>query len=161
MRVYATFFILLANFWVTTAQENISVVSFEALDKRIKSDTGSVVIYNFWATWCKPCVEELPFFQKIPAQVDGIRTKVVLISLDFASQLENRLVPFIAKKNIQQEVLLLDAGNPNVWIDQIDTNWSGSIPATLFTYGNKTKFVESSYECLEELMEDIYSLIQQ
>jgi thiol-disulfide isomerase/thioredoxin len=161
MRFCSTLFILFLCLGLIDAQENITVTNFEGIDNKIKSDTQTIVVYNFWATWCKPCVEELPLFQTIPSSLDGFPIKVVLVSLDFRSQLESRLIPFVAKKNIQQEVLLLDAGNPNIWIDQIDTNWSGSIPATLFTYGKKRKFVERSYECLEEILEDIHLLIQQ
>jgi len=142
------------------AQEKASVVDFKSFNQRIQSDTQGIVLYNFWATWCKPCVEELPFFQAIPSQIEGVSIKVVLVSLDFPSQFESRLLPFIAKKNIQQEVILLDGGNPNVWIDQIDSDWSGSIPATLFRYGNKRKFAEQSYESVDAILEDILSLIQ-
>ena len=108
----------------------------------------------------QPCVEELPFFQAVPAEVDGIPVEVVFVSLDFASQLDSRVIPFVEKRNMQQEVILLNAGNPNIWIDKIDSSWSGAIPATLFRYKDTRRFEERSYETTDDIVQHIRSLIK-
>jgi thiol-disulfide isomerase/thioredoxin len=142
------------------AQRTIPVLDFPTFEKRINTPGDRIMVYNFWATWCKPCVEELPFFQAIPTEVDGIPVEVVFVSLDFASQLDSRVVPFVEKRNMQQEVILLNAGNPNIWIDKIDSSWSGAIPATLFRYKDTRRFEERSYETTDDIVQHIRSLIK-
>lgn len=142
------------------AQRAIPVLDYPAFEKRINTPGDRIMVYNFWATWCKPCVEELPFFQAIPTEVDGIPVEVVFVSLDFASQLDSRVVPFVEKRNMQQEVILLNAGNPNIWIDKIDSSWSGAIPATLFRYKDTRRFEERSYETTDDIVQHIRSLIK-
>ena len=142
------------------AQRAIPVLDYPAFEKRINTPGDRIMVYNFWATWCKPCVEELPFFQAIPNEVDGIPVEVVFVSLDFASQLDSRVIPFVEKRNMQQEVILLNAGNPNIWIDKIDSSWSGAIPATLFRYQDTRRFEERSYETTDDIVQHIRSLIK-
>ena len=121
------------------------VVDFEGLQKRIEKQNDTLYVVNFWATWCKPCVAELPFFERASELNNDKAIKILMVSLDFKSDLE-RLSAFIQKKQIRNEVVLLSAGNPNSWIDFIDPSWSGAIPATVF-YKNKIKlaFYEGDY----------------
>jgi thiol-disulfide isomerase/thioredoxin len=142
------------------AQRTIPVLDFPTFEKRINTPGDRILVYNFWATWCKPCVEELPYFQAIPDEVDGIPVEVVFVSLDFVSQLDSRVVPFVEKRDMKQEVILLNAGNPNIWIDKIDSSWSGAIPATLFLYKDARRFEERSYETTDDILQHIRSLIK-
>ncbi len=121
------------------------VIDFEGLQKRIEKQNDTLYLVNFWATWCKPCIAELPFFENASESLRDKPIKVLLVSLDFKSDLE-RVSEFIQKKQISTEVVLLSAGNPNDWIDKIDPSWSGAIPATVF-YKNKIKlaFHEGDY----------------
>lgn len=93
------------------------------------SDTTYVV--NFWATWCKPCVEELPNFEQVRAHHVTDKVRVVLISLDFKSKLAARVQPFVRQRNLLSTVWLLDETDANVYIDQIDPSWGGALPFTL------------------------------
>lgn len=124
-----------------------------------KKDTAIVI--NFWATWCAPCVKELPFFETLPSTVASKNIKTVLVSLDFKSQIEKRLLPFLKNKQIKSKVVLLTDGNANSWINKVDTDWSGAIPATLLLYKNKKTFYEKSYATQQELIKDITTLIYQ
>lgn len=125
-----------------SAQE---IVDFESLSNRIKKQDDTLYVINFWATWCKPCIAELPFFENASESLRDKPIKVLLVSLDFKSDLE-RVSAFIQKKQISTEVVLLSAGNPNDWIDKIDPSWSGAIPATLFFKNSlKLAFHEGDY----------------
>jgi thiol-disulfide isomerase/thioredoxin len=161
-RVVIAFVLIFMGFLTTFAQEQrISIITFEQLDNRFEQrDSGKIRVFNFWATWCKPCVEELPYFLSLPDTINGKSAELILVSLDFKSHFAQRLIPFAQKHNINREIVLLDAGNPNKWIDKVDPDWSGAIPATLFIGEDVRLFREKSYDSMEEIMEDIRLLIK-
>lgn len=114
------------------AAQSVQVVNFPTLQSLLAQPTDSVLVINFWATWCKPCVEELPLFDRLSIQYANQNVKVLLVSLDGVGKLEQRVRPFLTKKPVTSaKVLLLDSGTDNSWIDQVDANWSGSLPFTL------------------------------
>lgn len=118
-----------------------------------KSDTTYVI--NFWATWCKPCVEELPYFEKLHAAMQGQKVKVILVSLDFPRQLDTKLVPYVEKNKLQSQIIALTDGDFNSWIDKVSPQWSGAIPVTVVYNAQKRHFVEEAfpnYEALEKLV---------
>ncbi len=97
-----------------------------------KNTTGDTVyVINFWATWCAPCVAELPAFEKIQQQYAGQKVQVILVSTDFKKDLETRVKPFVLEKNLHSRVAFMNETNPNNWIDLVHGDWSGLIPATL------------------------------
>jgi thiol-disulfide isomerase/thioredoxin len=100
---------------------------------------------NFWATWCKPCVEELPDFKTVQKELKSQPVVFLYVSLDFKSQLNSRVLPFLKKQPLN-EALLLSSGNPDAWINRISPEWSGAIPATMFwKRGEKVHFHEGSF----------------
>ena len=126
-------------------------VDYEGLESYLETSEADVHVINFWATWCKPCVKELPHFETIQKQYGDEDVKVILVSLDFPDQKE-RLTHFIEKRNIQSEVLFLDDGDANSWIPKVDVSWSGAIPVTIIYNDEKRSFYERSftYKELEE-----------
>jgi thiol-disulfide isomerase/thioredoxin len=141
----------------TSKEKNLQVSSVKTytyieLKPLLEKNDGKTYIVNFWATWCAPCVKELPYFEKIKKEYDDKNVEVLLVSLDFPKQVEKKLIPFINKRKLNSKVVLLDDINEDVWIKSIDENWSGAIPATLIYNKNKRKFYEHSfdYETLEK-----------
>ena len=126
----------------------IKVIQFDEIQKLLSTKSDSVYVLNFWATWCKPCVEELPHFEKITRDYKGQKVKVILICMDFKSKLKERVIPFVKKNGIISEVLLLNEPDYNSWIDKINPKWTGSIPATLILKGSTAtnNFYEQSFE---------------
>jgi thiol-disulfide isomerase/thioredoxin len=114
----------------------------DLLDRLRNPDTLYVV--NFWATWCKPCVKELPSFDSLQHSNEGKAIRVLLVSLDFAEDLHKRLVPFLRDRAVKSECLLLDEPDGNTFINAIHPGWSGAIPATLVRKGDITIFEERS-----------------
>jgi len=49
--------------------------------QKIIHEPGFVKVINFWATWCAPCVKEMPFFEKLNR--DDKNIKVILVSMDY------------------------------------------------------------------------------
>ncbi|MCF8425371.1 MAG: TlpA family protein disulfide reductase [Bacteroidia bacterium] len=127
--------ILLIGKW-NFAQE-ISFVKGSQITTWKANTSDTLYIYNFWATWCKPCIEELPAFEKVAKDYQGEKVKIILVSNDFKKQIDSKLKPFLVQNKIQSEVVFMDETNPNNWLGLVDENWSGAIPATLFVYGKK------------------------
>lgn len=130
-----------------------AIVRSDELVKRYTNKSDTTYVINFWATWCGPCVKELPYFEKLNEVYAGKKVKVILVSLDFVADYDSKLVRFVKRKKIRSEVLLLNESKPNEFIDKIDPRWQGSIPATLIvnnTMNYKAFFEqELTYEFLE------------
>lgn len=141
MKYYISFFILVLVSFTVSAQQ-AEVIKFDKLEELMGKESDQVLVINFWATWCAPCVKELPHFEAVAAsRSDAL---FYLISLDFVEKLD-RVNTFIEKKGLKSPVFLLDEMDYNEWIDKVDPSWSGAIPATLLinnTTGER-KFVES------------------
>ncbi len=125
----------------------VKMVAYEELEKTINQQDDLLYVVNFWATWCKPCIEELPDFMVVNEKYkDHKNFKMVLVSLDRAKDFETVMKPFLVTQNITTDVYLLDDNKRmNTWIPAFDTNWSGAIPATfLYKNGKKLVFKEQS-----------------
>ncbi len=138
-------FLLLLLFSIKGYNQNVKLLNINQLNERIKNGKDSTYVVNFWATWCAPCIKELPHFEKLGAEHKSEKLAVLLVSLDFKSKLQSNVIPFVKRKNLKNEVFLLNESNPQEFIDRIDPSWSGSIPATLFIKNDKRKFVESEF----------------
>ncbi|MGN7808848.1 TlpA family protein disulfide reductase [Flavobacterium sp. 22076] len=136
---------LFGVFSISAHSQNVKLLNIDQLNERIKNGKDSTYVVNFWATWCAPCIKELPHFEKLSAEHKSEKLAVLLVSLDFKSKLASNVVPFVKRKNLKNEVFLLNESSPQEFIDRIDPNWSGSIPATLFIKNDKRKFVESEF----------------
>ncbi len=108
----------------------VPVVGLADLEERFAQGGDTVFVVNFWATWCKPCIEELPAFDKFHRSVGDRSIKVLLVSLDDPEELSETVVPFLKRKGYRPECVLLDEPKPHEWIDKVDDSWSGAIPAT-------------------------------
>ena len=139
-RFYILLLVLISiSFHGPLAAQNktISVVNFKSLYPQIESSKDSLKIVNFWATWCRPCVEELKYFKEAANAYNNQKVKFIFVSLDFKSQ-KQKVEQFWAKNNIKGDVYILD-DDPNKWINQIDSSWTGEIPYTLIVPStNKT-----------------------
>ena len=134
------------------------VIKYPALDALMKKQEGPVQVINFWATWCGPCVKELPMFEQVHASNPAV--KVTLINLDFADKLD-KVDAFIARKNMKSDVLLLDEIDYNSWIDKVDKSWEGAIPATLIYNPATGKRIFTQHELKEGELEKLIASVQQ
>ncbi|HRI32197.1 MAG TPA: TlpA disulfide reductase family protein [Saprospiraceae bacterium] len=132
-------------------RDHIPVVDTKALLSLIDKQDDTLRVFNFWATWCKPCVQELPYFEELNQGQKNKKFILYLVSLDFKTSIDKKLKPFIHKKKLSSKVILFDGGNPNDWIDRIDPNWSGSIPASLVSLNGKKIFEEGEFDDLQSL----------
>ncbi len=123
------FGVFVLAFHLALAQK-AEIMKLDKLQSEMAKPSDQVLIYNFWATWCAPCVKELPLFEKL--NQDDKTVKITLVSMDIdLDPSPEKVYKFIDRKKIQSRVVILDAVDPNSWINKIDKNWSGALPATL------------------------------
>ncbi|MCB0755730.1 MAG: TlpA family protein disulfide reductase [Flavobacteriales bacterium] len=142
-RPLAVAFVVLASAFSSSGQ-NVPVIGLDDLESRLNAGKDTTFVVNFWATWCGPCVKELPYFEALELANRDKPLKVLLVSLDFANQLETKVIPFVQTKELVSEVVLMDEDKPNKWIPRVSEDWTGALPATLFT--NKEKKTRHFHE---------------
>ena len=113
-----------------------------------KNDTTYVI--NFWATWCKPCLKELPDFLDVNERYKDEKFMMILVSLDFDTHLETKVKPFVKERSIDAKVVLLADTKQNQWINKVNTEWSGSIPITII-FNKDYYFFREGIMNIEEL----------
>lgn len=104
---------------------------FDDFEPLLHQKNDTIYVINFWATWCKPCVEELPYFLQLNQKFRDKKFKMILVSLDFEKNIDSKLKPYIRDHDIQAEVVLLADSHQYTWIDRVKKDWGGSIPATI------------------------------
>ncbi len=133
--------------------QDIAFIKADQITRWKNADTDTVYVINFWATWCGPCVAELPAFEKLHERYAGQKVRVILVSTDFSKQVDTKVRTFIREKNLRSQVAFMDESNPNNWINLVNPDWSGLIPATLIIARRKKfeRFFETplTYEELE------------
>ena len=156
MKIKHLFFILILSFNSKISSAQVKLLSLDQLEKRIELGHDTVYVINFWATWCAPCVKEIPNFEKLNSTYKPAPIKVILVSLDFKSKLERVVVPFVKKNRIKSEVYLLNEKSEQDYIDRISTNWAGSLPATLVINNQKGIRCFFEQEFTWEELEKVY-----
>ena len=123
----------------------LDIYDYDGLEPLITKADNKIHVVNFWATWCAPCVKELPYFDKLNQEYSDKNVEMLLVSLDFPRQYDKKLKPFLKKNQLKSKVVCLDDVDQNRWIPAIDSSWSGAIPATIIYKGDKRKFFEKSF----------------
>ena len=123
----------------------LEIYDFNGLEKFLNQNDEKVHVVNFWATWCAPCVKELPHFEALQENYKSKGVEVLLVSLDFPKQYEKKLKPFIVKYNLKSKILVLDDVDMNTWIPKINKDWDGAIPVTIIYNKDKRQFYNQTF----------------
>jgi len=137
---------------------SLDVYNFNEFERFLNKRDNTTYILNFWATWCAPCVKELPYFEEVNQKYDSQNVEVILVSLDMPKQYEKKLIPFIKDNNLKSKVIALNDTKMNDWIPKVDADWSGAIPATIIYKNDNSQFYERSFT-LEELENELKKFI--
>lgn len=158
LKRYRNILLLLAfgAFCESVNAQVVNKLTINQLENRVKNGGDTIYVVNFWATWCAPCIAELPHFERLQLEHKDQRLKVILVSLDLKSKLEKVVIPFVRRNKLQNEVFLLNETNEQEYIDRISKEWSGALPATLIynTRNNLRKFYEREFSYPE--LEKVY-----
>lgn len=150
---------MLLMFWNCKAQSEefvLKSVNYEELKSIVQKEDGKLYVVNFWATWCKPCIEELPHFMEVnELYKSDPNYKMILVSLDNVKAMDTKVKRFIEDNHLTVDVYLLDDNKKmNEWIPATDKTWSGAIPATVF-YKNKKKVHFQEMQMTQYELEDV------
>ena len=150
--------LLLSGSFVAFAQDQAKIVKLPELQELITAKGDDIKVINFWATWCAPCVKEMPLFEKLDQERADVKVTFVSMDLDLDPD-PAKVYRFVTRKKLQSQVLILDEKDPNYYIEQIEKSWSGALPATIIV-NSKTgqrKFIEKELHegDLEKLIAEI------
>ena len=138
------FTIIIASFFSSFLFcQEIKRIKITDLEKTI-AESKTPLIINFWATFCKPCVEEMPYFQQAVRQHQKDSVKLLFVSLDLEDFYPSKIKSFALKHKFTAPIAWLDEYNADYYCPKVDSSWSGAIPASLFI-NNKSgyrKFAE-------------------
>ena len=152
--------VLIFGYLFTFSQE-IKKISITELESYI-SDSNKPLIINFWATFCVPCVKEIPYFQSIIKDEYPGKVELLLVSLDLPSSYPSNISSFAKKKKFYSPIVWLNETNADIFCPRIDTAWSGSIPASLFVNNsiNYRKFYEKDISP-EQFKKELKQLVKE
>lgn len=134
--------------------QDLETVKLEQLSQMIGAKSDQLRIVNFWASWCGPCIKEMPYLDEMDRR-EGV--KVHLVSLDFIQD-KDKAQRVLVKKGIGASAYILDEADADKYIEAISKEWSGAIPATLIIEpSGKRHFYERAFEKaeLEELVNNL------
>lgn len=136
--------------------QTIATIDTSWIDRMKANTSDTLYVINFWATWCKPCVEELPYFERMGEQYKNKKVKILLVSTDMRKDLNTRVKEFVTAKKLKQQVLFMNEINADKWINKVNRSWSGAIPAIWFINGstgvNSLNEGELTFEELQKLV---------
>jgi thiol-disulfide isomerase/thioredoxin len=104
---------------------------------------GKVLVVNFWATWCPPCLKEIPEFVRMQEKMRAAGVQFVGIAADHPDKVR----PFAAKYGINYPVLL--AGMDVIGIARLAGNAAGGLPFTVII-DRQGRWVRSASGALDE-----------
>lgn len=126
------FFVLVFITAATTANsQEVAEWKLADLEKAVDSASQPTVI-NFWATFCKPCIAEMPHFQKLAGKYKEKGLSLIFVSLDLPEAYPEKIRSFMKRLQVSSPVAFLNETNADEFCPAVDLSWSGAIPATLF-----------------------------
>lgn len=138
--MYRRIIVIISLIFAVSASKAQQIQKVKITDVVKLMDTSTVpTIISFWASWCKPCVHEIPYFESHVKKMAHKNVRLILVSVDFKSDYPKKLKDFVKLNGYTSTILWLDETDADYFCPKIDAAWSGTIPATIMI-NNKTGF---------------------
>lgn len=118
----------------------VQQINFEQLQKKIKANTGKITVVNFWASWCTPCKEEMPYLVKLKNTYHD-KLELLLVAIDDVEIVDSTIRPLLQTTGVDFLSYIKEEGDDESFINSVNPEWSGALPAT-FIYDANGKQVE-------------------
>ncbi len=128
-------FIAVISFAAVSYGQTIPKMKMADVVRSFSNTSDTVYVVNFWATFCKPCVGEIPGFINMANKYAGQKVKLLLVSLDLPDYYPAKIKNFVKKNHFNTNIAWLSETNADVFCPMIDKKWSGAIPATIIVNG--------------------------
>jgi thiol-disulfide isomerase/thioredoxin len=137
--------------------ETISEVSVDVshadearMAELLRDAEGKILVVNVWATWCLPCIAEMPVLSTFYKEMDTETTAFLSLSADGSFALEETVIPFAKARTLPFPVFVLDFKDPDPLIlasmlGVSETGWDGVLPAT-FLFDRERKLARHWFE---------------
>ena len=136
----------------------VKIINTNNLKTIINAGKGKAILINVWATWCEPCREEFPELVKLATNYNN-EIRFIGISVDDDEDLSGKVIPFLKSQNVSFENYLLKISEPEDFINLLNTEWSGAIPATFIydSQGNQKHVIigKQTYEEFEQALKKV------
>lgn len=115
---------------------SVEVISLAALKEIIRHDSGKVVLVNAWATWCKPCMKEMPALVRIRKKLSAKPFELILVSADDTDLAPTAVRSALEKAGVAFRTYLMQDQGDEAFINGMNPEWGGTLPAS-FVYDRK------------------------
>lgn len=133
--------------------------NFSEIEPIFKQNDGVIYVVNFWATWCRPCIQEMEHFDQLMAETSRKNLQVIMISLDKPEAIRTKMKDFVESRPLLIPTVAFTDNFYDGWIYKVDPAWQRStIPVTLFYKNGKRYFNKgqiNSYRELEGLVDRV------
>lgn len=121
----------------------LKTLSVEEIRPLLEEQQGKVVVVSFWATWCVPCVEEMPELAKFYEAYRDKGVTFLSLSVDTPAAFEEgKVAAFVQKHELPFPVWVVTERDPAAVSSVMKADWGGTLPAT-FVYDSKGELVAS------------------
>ena len=145
-----------SSFFSPAAPPNV-YATYAEIAPLLEQRNDTTYLVNFWATWCKPCLEELPLLQQLQEETEG-PLRVVLVSLDDQPAAIARIPDYLAKRDIDLPTVVLTDG-AQAWKTELDEHWDGSLPTSIIYRGGLRYVYRRNFRTLPDVREAVRPLL--
>jgi len=132
---------------------------FSTLAPIFEQKNDSIYVLNFWATTCPPCLKEMPHFERLNQEFESKKVRVLMINIDSRQYHDQRLMPFIKRKNLQLEIAALTDPNANKWTAKVNPEWWGALPYTVIYKNQLRNDFFGAFDTYESLKGEVSKLL--
>lgn len=136
----------------------VRYADFAEIAPLFEQQSDTTYLINFWATWCKPCREELPLLQRLAQERSDQAFQVVLISLDTEEGAIARIPSFLLEAAPDLPAIIL-TDESQEWGKTIDRVWNGSLPTTIIYRGQLRYIYRRAFNSYPDLNTAIEPLL--
>lgn len=124
-----------------TAAPGVSLATVDDIAAFLDDNAGKVLVINFWATWCAPCVHEMP---ELAAFYDAYKDRGVAflsLSSDSLEDYESKLVPFVEERDLPFHVYAIANADPDELDAVLNVGMDFALPTT-FVFDRDRKIAQ-------------------